>query len=76
MHSSGLSKACKRGDEEMQLQFAVGFKLYDKASHMIVEAEDALVAALKVKIQRQQALITYVRRRNKRGDARHPAYGA
>ncbi len=60
----------------MQLQFAVGFKLYDKASHMIVEAEDALVAALKVKIQRQQALITYVRRRNKRGDARHPAYGA
>ena len=36
--------------------------------------KNALVAALKVKIQRQEALITYVRRRNKRGDARHPAY--
>ena len=60
----------------MQLQFAVGFKLHGKANHMIVDAEDALVAALKVKIQRQEALITYVRRRNKRGDARHPAYGS
>jgi hypothetical protein len=58
----------------MQLQFAVGFNLYGKASHVIVDAEDALVAALKVKIQRPDALITYVRRRNKRGDARHPAY--
>ena len=58
----------------MQLQFAVGFKLHDKASHVIVDAEDALIAALKVKIQHQEALITYVRRRNKRGDARHPAH--
>jgi hypothetical protein len=58
----------------MQLQFAVGFNLHGKASHVIVDAEDALVAALKVKIQRQEALITYVRRRNKRGDARHPAH--
>jgi len=33
----------------MQLQFAVGFKLHDKASHVIVDAEDALIAALKVK---------------------------
>jgi len=39
-----------------------------------VDAEDALIAALKVKIQHQEALITYVRRRNKRGDARHPSY--
>ena len=29
----------------MQLQFAVGFKLRDKASHVIVDAEDALIAA-------------------------------
>lgn len=58
----------------MQLQFAVGFKLHDKARHVMVDAEDALIAALKVKIQRQEALITYVRRRNKRGDARHPSY--
>jgi hypothetical protein len=59
----------------MQLQFAVGFKLHGKTNHVIVDAEDALVAALKVKIERQEALITYVRRRNKRGDARHPAHG-
>ena len=58
----------------MRLQFAVGFKLHDKVSHVIVDAEDALIAALKVKIQHQEALITYVRRRNKRGDARHPSY--
>jgi hypothetical protein len=70
-----MTKGGERGVGEMQLQFAVGFKLHGKASHVIVDAEDALVAALKVKIQRQDALITYVRRRNKRGDARHPAYG-
>jgi len=34
-----------------------------------VAAEDALIAALKV---RPDAVINYVRRRNKRGDLRHP----
>jgi len=58
------------------LQFAVGFKVADKTGHVVVDAEDALVAALKVKIQRPAALITYVRRENKRGDSRHPARGA
>jgi hypothetical protein len=43
------------------LQFAVGFKLQGKTGHVIVDAEDALVAALKVKVQRPEALITYVR---------------
>jgi hypothetical protein len=57
------------------MQFAVGFKLQGKTSHIIVEADDALVAALKVKIQRPEALITYVRRQNRRGDARHPVLG-
>jgi hypothetical protein len=57
------------------LQFAVGFKLRGKTGHVIVDAEDALVAALKVKMQRPEAMITYVRRRNKRGDARHPVQG-
>jgi hypothetical protein len=37
-----------------------------------VAAEDALIAALKVKCERPDALINYVRRRNKRGDVRHP----
>jgi hypothetical protein len=31
-----------------------------------------LIAALKVKMQRPEALIAYVRQQNKRGDARHP----
>ena len=38
----------------------------------IVRKEDALIAALKVKCERPDALINYVRRRNKRGDLRHP----
>jgi hypothetical protein len=53
--------------------FAVGFKLKEKSGHAVVEAEDALIAALKVKLERPEALITYVRHPNKRGDMRHPA---
>ena len=57
------------------MQFAVGFKQHGKSGHVIVDAEDALVAALKVKIERPEALVTYVRRQNRRGDTRHPARG-
>jgi hypothetical protein len=57
------------------MQFAVGFNLQGKSGHVVVDAEDALVAALKVKIDRPEALITYVRRQNKRGDTRHPMHG-
>jgi hypothetical protein len=55
------------------MQFAVGLKANGKSEHAVVDAEDALVAALKVKLQRPEAEIMYVRRENKRGDARHPA---
>jgi len=55
----------------MSSQFAVGIKLRGKTDHVFLEAEDALVAALKVKIERPDATIMYVRRTNKRGDARH-----
>lgn len=54
------------------MRFAVGFKVNGKTDHEIVDAEDALVAALRVKAQRPDAAITYARRANKRGDARHP----
>jgi hypothetical protein len=54
------------------VQFAVGFNLQGKSGHVIVEAEDALIAALKVKAERPAAAITYARRQNKRGDTRHP----
>ncbi len=53
--------------------FAVGLKLNGKSDHVVVDAEDALIAALKAKAQYPEALITYVRRQNRRGDARHPA---
>jgi len=55
-----------------QVQFAVGFKIQGKTGHVVVDAEDALIAALKVKMQRPEALIAYVRQQNKRGDTRHP----
>jgi hypothetical protein len=54
------------------LQFAVGLKLKSKAEHVMVDAEDALIAALKVKAECPEALIMYVRRQNRRGDARNP----
>jgi hypothetical protein len=54
------------------VQYAVGFKIQGKTGHVIVDAEDALIAALKVKTQRLDALIAYVRQQNKRGDTRHP----
>jgi hypothetical protein len=54
------------------VQFAVGFKFQGKTEHVVLDAEDALIAALKVKMQRAEALISYVRQQNKRGDTRHP----
>src|SRR5438876_244422 len=43
-----------------------------KHESVTVASEDALIAALKVKCERPDALINYVRRRNRRGDIRHP----
>ena len=54
------------------MHYAVGLKRNDRTGHMIVEAEDALIAALKVKCANPDASITYVRRENRRGDARNP----
>jgi hypothetical protein len=54
------------------VQFTVGLKLQTSSEHMVVDAEDALIAALKVKAERPDAMITYVRRQNRRGDARNP----
>ncbi|HLH93172.1 MAG TPA: hypothetical protein VKX28_32510 [Xanthobacteraceae bacterium] len=54
------------------MKFAIGYKLDGKTGHDIVDAEDALIAALRVKAQRPEATITYARRQNKRGDTRHP----
>ena len=56
------------------MQFTVGLKMKGKVDHIAVEAEDALIAALKVKTAHPDAVITYVRQQNRRGDARHPSH--
>jgi hypothetical protein len=57
------------------MQFTVGLKLKGKTDRIAVDAEDALIAALRVKTERPEAVITYVRQQNRRGDARHPSHG-
>jgi hypothetical protein len=57
------------------VQFTVGLKLKGMTDRIAVDAEDALIAALKVKAERPEAVITYVRQQNRRGDARHPSHG-
>jgi hypothetical protein len=54
------------------MRFTVGLKLKGKVHHLVVDAEDALIAALKVKCEQPDALVMYVRPQNRRGDARHP----
>ena len=54
------------------MKFAVGLKHKGKVNHVVVDAEDALIAALKAKTEHPEALIMYVRPQNRRGDTRHP----
>jgi hypothetical protein len=58
----------------VQSQFTVGISVEGRGDRIVVKAEDALIAALKVKAERPDALITYVRRLNRRGDLRHPPH--
>jgi len=57
----------------MTLEYTVGLHVGNKHESVTVEAEDALIAALKVKHERPSATITYVRKRNERGDFRRRA---
>ncbi|MBR0780183.1 hypothetical protein [Bradyrhizobium iriomotense] len=52
--------------------YTVGLKLGSRAKALTIDAEDALVAALKIKLENPEALVTYVRKSNRRGDRRHP----
>jgi len=52
--------------------YTVGVKLRARTKAHTIEAEDALVAALRMKLENPEALITYVRKSNRRGDRRHP----
>jgi len=58
----------------MSWQFTVGLRVKRNVDRIVVDAEDALIAALKVKAERPEATITYVRRLNRRGDTRHPPH--
>jgi hypothetical protein len=58
------------------MQFTIGFKFDGRVGHVLVEGEDALVAALKLKAERPTATIMYVRPQNRRGDSRHPPLAA
>ena len=49
------------------MQFAVGFKIQGKTGHVVDDAEDALIAARKVKMQRPEALIAMRRLRFEQG---------
>ena len=59
---------------QVSWQFTVGLRVKGKADRIVVYAEDALIAALKVKAERPTATVMYVRRLNRRGDTRHPPH--
>jgi hypothetical protein len=56
--------------------YTVGRTIAGRPAPVTIEAEDALAAALKAKEDAPDAVITYVRKQNKRGDRRHPHQGA
>ncbi|HXN44784.1 MAG TPA: hypothetical protein VN917_11125 [Xanthobacteraceae bacterium] len=56
------------------MHFTVGFRLKGRTDRIGIDAEDALIAALRVKAERPEAVIIYVRHQNKRGDTRHPSH--
>ena len=58
------------------MHFTVGLRRNGKTEHIVEDADDALIAALKAKLKEPNAAITYVRPQNRRGDARHPAVQA
>jgi hypothetical protein len=55
--------------------YIVGLRDKARSKVLTIEAEDALIAALKAKQANPEATITYVRKSNRRGDQRHPHEG-
>jgi hypothetical protein len=53
-------------------EYIVGSRQGKRSEVLTIEAEDALIAALKVKHNHPEALISYVRKSNRRGDRRNP----
>lgn len=55
--------------------YIVGVRHKTRSKVLTIEAEDALVAALRAKHENPESVITYVRKSNRRGDHRHPHEG-
>jgi hypothetical protein len=55
--------------------YIVGLRHKTQSKVLTIEAEDALIAALRAKHDNPEAVITYVRKSNRRGDRRHPHGG-
>ena len=54
------------------IEYIVGLRFEKRSDARKIEAQDALIAALKVKHDHSDAVISSVRKSNKRGDRRHP----
>jgi hypothetical protein len=67
--------ASSQGETIMITEYTVGLRLQTRSSALTIEAEDALIAALRAKHEHPEAVITYVRKSNRRGDRRHPHQG-
>jgi hypothetical protein len=52
-------------------EYVVGLRHGKRSEALTIEAEDALIAALKVKHNHPEVLISYVRKSNRRGDRRN-----
>jgi hypothetical protein len=61
--------------EDLMTSYIVGLRDKTRSKVLTIEAEDALNAALKAKQANPEAIITYVRKSNRRGDRRHPHQG-
>jgi hypothetical protein len=55
--------------------YIVGLRHKTRTNAVTIEAEDALIAPLRAKHENPEAVITYVRKTNRRGDHRHPHEG-
>ncbi len=58
--------------EGITTEYIIGLRFATRSEVLTIEAEDALIAALKVKHDHPEAVISYVRKSNRRGDRRHP----
>ena len=56
-------------------EYIVGLTHKTRSQALTIQAQDALIASLKAKHANPDAMITYVRKSNRRGNYRHPHKG-